>query len=159
MNPPVFSAALRLLTVAPRTRAELVDRLVQKGHGRADAEQAASEAVARGLIDERAIAGAAVRAGLRAGRALAEIERALAARGVEDPTIRAALADEQAGTDDARALEAALGLARRGAGLPPAKRMQRVLLGLVRKGYDEETSMSAARRALEKDPLPDPSGE
>lgn len=148
-------AALRLLKSAARTRRELIDRLVRAGHDPAAAESTVADLARAGMIDEAAIAGAAVRAGLKAGKARGHIEQALRARGVDDPTIHAALSDEQVTDDTPRALDAARDLARRAAGADPAARMRRVLTGLARRGFDEDTALNAARQALGTPTLPD----
>lgn len=144
----LHSDALRLLKAASRTRREIVERLVAAGHDRAAAEREAAALHHQGLIDERAVAGAAARAGLRGGESLALIERSLRARGIDDALIRAALADEHPLTDAQRALELARDLARRARAATPAARLRRVLAGLARRGYDEDTALDAARRAL-----------
>ncbi len=145
---PAYRAAVTLLSRKARTCREIVERLVQAGHAHDDAERAAQRLVERGLIDERAIAQAEVRAGVRAGRARAEIERSLGLRGIEESTIRAALADEEVGDDHGRAVEAARELARRAGHASPAARLRRVLAGLARRGFDDDTARNAAREVL-----------
>lgn len=153
---PVSVAAARVLKAAARTRRELVERLVRAGHDRTASDRTAQEFFDKGLIDERAIAGAAVRAGLRAGKSNAEIARSLAARGVDEHTIRAALADEPGADDAQRAVQAARDLAKRARLLAPAPRLRRVLAGLARRGYDEDTALHAAREVLGRDAGGDP---
>jgi len=148
MDSPAHKAALRLLKAAARTRRELAERLVQRGYPPDESARVAEECRKRGLIDEGAIAARAVRAGLRSGKARAEIERSLHARGIEDSTIRAALADERAPDDASLALGAAREIARRSARATPQARLRRILDGLARRGYDEEAALNAARHVL-----------
>jgi len=147
----INSAAMRYLKASARTRLELVERLVLAGHVRDESERVVGELFEKGLIDERAIAGAEVREGVRAGRSRGEIERLLVSRGIEESMIRAAVADEEVGGDAVRVVDAARELARRAAGVGPEARLRRVLAGLARRGFDEETAVNAAREVLGRD--------
>jgi regulatory protein len=142
---------LRLLTLAPRTRAQLADALRKRGIP----EEAANEVLGRlgdvGLIDDAAFARAWVESrhhsrGL-AGRALtAELKQ----RGVAAEEIRAAI-DEQLGPDAevsaARRLVAGKLAATRG--LPPEQRTRRLAGLLARKGYPGGLAFRVVREALE----------
>ena len=142
---------LRLLTLAPRTRAQLADALRKRGIP----DEAANAVLGRyedaGLIDDVAFARAWVESrhhsrGL-AGRALrAELKQ----RGVADDEIRAAI-DEQLGpdaeADAARRLVAGkLAATRR---LPPEQRTRRLAGLLARKGYPAGLAFRVIREALE----------
>jgi regulatory protein len=142
---------LRLLTLAPRTRAQLADALRKRGIP----DEAADEVLGRfedvGLIDDAAFARAWVESrhysrGL-AGRALsAELRQ----RGVAADEIRAAI-DEQLGPDaevDAarRLVERKLAATR---GLPPEQRTRRLAGMLARKGYPAALAFRVIREALE----------
>jgi regulatory protein len=144
---------LRLLTLAPRTRAQLADALRRRGI----ADEVAEEVLGRfedvGLIDDAAFARAWVESrhysrGL-AGRALsAELKQ----RGVAAEEIRAAI-DEQLGPEAeisaARQLvEKKLGATR---GLPPEQRTRRLAGMLARKGYPAGLAFRVIREALEGD--------
>ena len=142
---------LRLLTLAPRTRAQLAEALRKRGIP----DEAAGEVLSRfadvGLIDDAAFARAWVESrhysrGL-AGRALsAELKQ----RGVAADEIRAAI-DEQLGP------EAEVSAARRlierklasTAGLPPEQRTRRLAGLLARKGYPAGLAFRVIREALE----------
>jgi regulatory protein len=142
---------LRLLALAPRTRAQLADALRKRGIP----DEAAGEVLSRfedvGLIDDAAFARAWVESrhhsrGL-AGRALsAELKQ----RGVAADEIRAAI-DEQLGPD------AEVSAARRiiasklaaTSGLPPQQRTRRLAGLLARKGYPAGLAFRVIREALE----------
>lgn len=142
---------LRLLTLAPRTRAQLATALRKRGIP----DDAAGEVLGRfedvGLIDDAAFARAWVESrhysrGL-AGRALsAELKQ----RGVAAERIRAAI-DEQLGPGAEvgaarRLVEAKLESTR---GLPPERRARRLAGMLARKGYPAGLSYRVIREALE----------
>jgi regulatory protein len=142
---------LRLLTLAPRTRAQLADALRKRGIP----DEAADEVLGRfedvGLIDDAAFARAWVESrhysrGL-AGRALsAELKQ----RGVAADEIRAAI-DEQLGPDAEAAaarhlVERKLTATR---SLAPEQRMRRLAGMLARKGYPAGLAFRVIREALE----------
>lgn len=150
-DPEARQVCLRLLTLAPRTRAQLADALRKRGIP----DEAVDEVLGRfedvGLIDDAAFARAWVESrhysrGL-AGRALsAELKQ----RGVAAEEIRAAI-DEQLGPDAevsaARHLvERKLGTTR---GLPPEQRTRRLAGMLARKGYPAGLAFRVIREALE----------
>ena len=142
---------LRLLTFAPRTRAQLADALRVKGIPDEAADAVLSRFVDVGLIDDAAFARAWVESrhhsrGL-AGRALsAELKQ----RGVAPDEIRAAL-DEQL-TPEAEA-EAARRLIDRKLsstrGQPAEQRIRRLAGVLARKGYPAGLAFRVVREALE----------
>ena len=142
---------LRLLTLAPRTRAQLATALRKRGIP----DEAADEVLSRfedvGLIDDAAFARSWVESrhysrGL-AGRALsAELKQ----RGVAADEIRAAI-DEQLGPDAEvaaarRLIDRKLESTR---GLPPEQRTRRLAGLLARKGYPAGLAFRVIREALE----------
>ena len=142
---------LRLLTLAPRTRAQLAAALRKRGIP----DEAADEVLSRfedvGLIDDAAFARSWVESrhysrGL-AGRALsAELKQ----RGVAADEIRAAI-DEQLGPDAEvtaarRLIDRKLESTR---GLPPEQRTRRLAGLLARKGYPAGLAFRVIREALE----------
>lgn len=141
---------LRLLTAAPRTRAQLADALRRRGVP----EDAAQAVLARfqevGLIDDKAFAEAWV-SSRHAGRGLGR--KALAAelrhRGVADETVRDAVArlDPEEELETARRLVARRLPATRG--LPTATRARRLGGMLARKGYSPGLVYRVVREALE----------
>jgi regulatory protein len=149
---------LRLLTLAPRTRAQLADALRRKGIPDEAAEEVLSRFEDVGLIDDAAFARAWVESrhhsrGL-AGRALsAELKQ----RGVAADQIRAAL-DEQLGaeaevTAARRLVEGRLRATR---GLPADQRTRRLAGMLARKGYPAGLAFRVIREALEAEGEPVP---
>jgi regulatory protein len=150
------AVCLRLLTLQPRTRAELATALAKRGVPDDAAETVLGRFTEVGLIDDRAFAAAWVDS-RHAGRGLAS--RALAAelrrRGVDGALVGEAVAvvDAEAEERAARTL-----VARR---LPSTRRLEqparvRRLAGmLARKGYPSGLSMRVVREALAAED-PDP---
>jgi regulatory protein len=141
---------LRLLTMAPRTRAQLADALRRRDVPDDIAEGVLCRFTDVGLIDDEAFAQAWVQS-RHAGRGLAR--RALAAelrrRGVADDTVNEAVAALDPGQEEraARAL-----ITRRLAstrGQDPAKRMRRLVGMLARKGYSQGLAYRVVKEALE----------
>jgi len=142
---------LRLLTLAPRTRAQLADALRKRGIPDETADEVLSRFEDVGLIDDAAFARAWVESrhygrGL-AGRALsAELKQ----RGVAADEIRAAI-EERLGPD------AEVSAARRlidkklesTKALPPDQRTRRLAGMLARKGYPAGLAFRVIREALE----------
>ena len=143
---------LRLLTAAPRTRAQLDQALRRRGVPQQAADAALDRLTGAGLIDDAAFARAWVDTRHR-GRGLAR--RALTAelrqRGVDEGDVRAAIADlgpEQEVAAARRLVEAKLAATR---GRPLALRMRRLTGLLARKGYPAGMSYRVIREALEQE--------
>jgi regulatory protein len=143
---------LRLLTAAPRTRAQLDQALRRRGMAQSAAEAALDRLAGAGLIDDAAFARAWVDTRHR-GRGLAR--RALTAelrqRGVDEGDVRAAIADlgpEQEAASARRLVEAKLAATR---GRPLATRMRRLTGLLARKGYPQGMAYRVIREALEQE--------
>lgn len=141
---------LRLLTAAPRTRAQLADALRRRGVPEDAAEAVLARFQEVGLIDDKAFAEAWV-SSRHAGRGLGR--KALAAelrhRGVADETVRDAVArlDPEEELETARRLVARRLPATRG--LPTATRARRLGGMLARKGYSPGLVYRVVREALE----------
>jgi len=147
---------LRLLTLAPRTRAQLAEALRKRGIP----DEAADEVLSRfedvGLIDDAAFARAWVESrhysrGL-AGRALsAELKQ----RGVAAEEIRAAIEDRLGPDAEVaaarRLIDRKLQSTR---GLPPEQRTRRLAGLLARKGYPAGLAFRVIREALEAEGAP-----
>jgi regulatory protein len=142
---------LRLLTLAPRTRAQLADALRKRGIPDGVADEVLGRFEDVGLIDDAAFARSWVESrhysrGL-AGRALsAELKQ----RGVAADEIRAAI-DEQLGPEAEAAaarhlVEAKLAATR---GLSPEQRTRRLAGLLARKGYPAGLAFRVIREAIE----------
>ena len=147
---------LRLLTLAPRTRAQLADALRKRGIPDETADEVLGRFEDVGLIDDAAFARAWIESrhysrGL-AGRALsAELKR----RGVGADEIRAAI-DEQL-SPDAEASAARRLIDRKlesTRGLPPEQRTRRLAGLLARKGYPAGLAFRVIREALEAEGEP-----
>jgi regulatory protein len=147
---------LRLLTLAPRTRAQLADALRNRGIPDEAADEVLNRFTDVGLIDDAAFARAWVESrhhsrGL-AGRALAA---ELKQRGVAGDEIRAAVAEQLSP-------EAEISAARRlverklagTTGLPAEQRTRRLAGMLARKGYPPGLAFRVIREALEAEGTP-----
>jgi regulatory protein len=145
--------ALRLLSVRPRSRRELRDRLLRAGFEPEEVESELARLEEVGLVDDerfaRALAEQQVLGRGAGGRA---VMAALSARGVDRSTAEAALAEvERAGeAPDEEERARALALARVGRlrGLPPERAYGRLVAFLVRRGHAPEVAREAARAAL-----------
>ena len=143
---------LRLLTLAPRTRAQLADALKKRGVPDDITEDVLGRFTDVGLIDDAAFARAWVESrhhgrGLSARALSAELRR----RGVDDDQIRAAVDDlgPNAEVETARLLVTRKLAATRG--LPPEVRTRRLAGVLARKGYPPGLAFRVIREALEAD--------
>ncbi len=133
-----FQTALRALAGRARTLAELRRWLLERHHPRVAVDVALGRLAARGWLDDRRFAEeyAARRAGGDRGpdRVVLDLMRKGVERSVAEAGVRAALADENAGADDAGER-----LARRRAaqmtGLPASVRKRRLLAYLARRGF------------------------
>lgn len=143
-------ACLRLLTLAPRTRAQLAEALRKRGIPDDAADEVLGRFAEVGLIDDAAFARAWVESrhhgrGL-AGRALAA---ELRSRGVPDEEIRDAVAElgpDAEAAAAARLVERKLASTR---GHPPEVRTRRLAGMLARKGYPAGLAFRVIRAALE----------
>lgn len=139
--------ALRQLTAAPRTRAQLAEAMARRDVPAGVAEQVLGRLEEVGLVDDAEFARMWVES-RHAGRGLARraLEHELRTKGVD-----AELAREAAGVVDADAeLAAAVALCRRRLpalrGDEPARRDRRLLSLLARKGYGAEVARRAVRQ-------------
>jgi regulatory protein len=143
---------LRMLTAAPRTRAQLATALRRRGVPEAVAEAVLGRFAEVKLIDDATFASAWVES-RHYGRGLSG--RALAAelrdRGVASGDIQAAVArlDPEQEVATARALVASRLAATRGQ--PTTARVRRLIGVLARKGYSQALAYRLAREALEQE--------
>jgi regulatory protein len=150
---------LRLLSFAPRTRAQLADALRRRGVPDEVAERVLGRYTEVGLIDDVAFSRAWVQS-RHAGRGLAR--RALAAelrrRGVDDDIVNDAVEELDPAQEETSARELVAKRLAATRGLDTAKRTRRVLGVLARKGYPHGLAYRLVREALETegvDELPD----
>ncbi|GII89901.1 regulatory protein RecX [Sinosporangium siamense] len=147
-----------MLTLAPKTRAQLADALRKREIPDEVAEAVLSRFSEVGLIDDEAFAEAWV-SSRHHGRGLAR--RALAAelrhRGVEDEMVKAAVdrLDPDQEVETARRLVAKKLASTRG--LAPEVRMRRITGMLARKGYAPGLAFRVVREAMEAEDLPEDS--
>jgi len=141
---------LRLLTLAPRTRAELAGALQARGIPSAVADEVLGRFADVGLIDDAVFARSWVESrhysrGL-AGRALTlELKR----RGVDDEDIREAVAELGPDAEAATAKRLVEQKLASTAGLPPEVRTRRLAGMLARKGYPAGLAFRVIREAIE----------
>jgi regulatory protein len=148
----VRGMCLRLLSAAPRTRAELAAALHRKGVPENVAEEVLGRFAEVGLIDDMAFASAWVES-RHYSRGLAR--RALAAelrqRGVGDDEVRDAVDEldpQQEAATARRLVDAKLAASR---GQPPRVRTRRLAGMLARKGYPAGLVFRVVREALEQE--------
>lgn len=146
--------ALRSLAAAPRTRAQLAEKLADKGVADDVAETLLERLAAVGLIDDIELAGRLVRtrhAERHQGRRAIAAE--LRRKGIDDDVAARAL--EQLG--DEEELEAALAVARAKLSstrsLTREVRYRRTISALGRKGFSGELARRAMRTALAEEDI------
>jgi regulatory protein len=143
---------LRQLTFAPRTRAQLTEAMARRGVPGEVAEGVLDRFEELQLVDDAEFARQWVQT-RHAGRGLASraLRHELRARGVDDDTVREAVAG--IGPEDE--LEAARRLVRRRlpgmSGDDPARRTRRLLGMLARRGYGPSTARQAIREVVGED--------
>ena len=145
----VRTIVLTALTAAPRSRAQLEDKLAAKGAPPEVAARVLDRFEQVGLVDDAAFARSLVRS-RQASRGLAgrALRQELRRTGVADETAAAALAelDPEQELATARALVAKRMPATRG--LPQPKRVARLSGMLARKGYPSGLAFQVVREAL-----------
>lgn len=140
---------LRLLTMRPRTRAELADALARRGVPDDAAETVLGRLTEVGLVDDAAFAAAWV-SSRHLGRGLARraLGHELRHRGVADETIAAAVEAVSADDELAAARELVARRLPRTAGLARDARTRRLGGLLARKGYPPGVCAQVVREAL-----------
>lgn len=146
-------AGARAIARRDMTRQEVAEHLGVKGYSVDVIEQATIELEAIGAIDDARVAMEFARRRIEEkGTSRELIETELLERGV-DPAVIARVFDETAGQRDesAEALELARDRVRRSKpDLAVEMVVRRAFEFLRRRGYDEDTSLSAAKRATEE---------
>ena len=150
--------ALRMLTAAPKSRAQLAQRLAAKGVEESIAERLLDRFEQVGLIDDGELAAMIVRTRFaerkQSRRAIAQ---ELTRKGISGPVAEAALDQLDDDDESQAALELARARLRRTVGLSPEVRMRRALGALGRKGYASGVSMASIRTALAEEGATDDS--
>jgi regulatory protein len=140
---------LRQLTMAPRSRAQLAQKLADRGTPTDVADQVLDRMEQVGLVDDVAFAQAWVRSRAEVrGLSRRALGYELRDKGIDDETARAALDQVD---DDAELATARHLVARRlptVAGLPPDKQVTRLVGMLARKGYSSGLAFRVVRDAV-----------
>ncbi|MDQ3054329.1 MAG: recombination regulator RecX [Actinomycetota bacterium] len=150
------SICLKLLTMSPKTRAQLADALAVRGIPEHATEAVLDRYVEVGLIDDVAFAQAWVTT-RQAGRGLATraLAQELHRKGIDKHVAGAALALLAPDAEEAAARRLVQRKLRSMSSLAPTVATRRLLGMLARKGYPSEVSLRVIREALEGcGPLP-----
>lgn len=141
--------ALRLLTVRPRTRAELAQALTKKNVPEAIAQRVLDRLSEVGLIDDAAFAELWTRS-RRTNRHLSvrAVRRELATKGVDRDVADAALAFVGPEGEYDTALRLAEGKARSMTGLTPDVRYRRLAGILARRGFSSSVTHQVLREVV-----------
>lgn len=141
---------LRQLTMGPRSRAQLLEKLERRGCPEDVAREVLDRMKEVGLVDDTAFAAELVRS-QQAGRGLARraLGHELRRKGVDDETAAAALAGVDADEERARAVELVERRVRTMRGLDRLVQTRRLAGMLARKGYDAETARAVVTEVLD----------
>lgn len=127
------------------TRAELLDKLTERGYTAEDIEAVLADLAERGLVDDRRVAAAHVRTAAnvkRRGRV--RIARELTARGLDRDAVEAAMRDLDP-ADEASAIRKVL-LAKRWPARPSLKDRQKMFRHLMGRGFTADAISKALGR-------------
>ena len=146
---------LRQLTMAPRSRAQLAQKLADRGTPVEVADQVLDRMEQVGLVDDVAFADAWVRSRTSTrGLSRRALAHELRDKGIDDETAASALAQ----VDDEAELALARDLVTRRLssvrGLSPDKQVNRLVGMLARKGYSSGLAFRVVREALAATPEP-----
>lgn len=141
---------LRQLAMAPRSRAQLTDKLAGKDVDPDIAEEVLDRFEEVGLVDDVAFAETLVRAQQESrGLSRRGLRHELRKKGVDPDVAEDALAAVDTESERARAEELVAGRLRRLHGLPREVQMRRLAGFLARKGYPGDLAFSVIRQALD----------
>jgi regulatory protein len=144
---------LKQLSMAPRSRKELADKLLQRGCPDEVGARVLDRMEAVGLVDDEAYAQMVVRS-KQATRGLAKraLAHELRGKGVADPTIEQALGSIDAESERALAEAVAAKTIRRLSGLDPQVQARRLAGVLARKGYPPSVVYAVVRDTVNDAP-------
>jgi SOS response regulatory protein OraA/RecX len=132
--------AVRILAAAAQSASALQQRLQRRGFSAEAAQAATAAMVARGYVDDAALASAIAARRQRTGHGRIQVGAELRARGVGSEAISATLADVDVDAERAAALQLGRHFAQRTAhDVDAQKRRQRVGGALQRRGFDSDT--------------------
>ncbi|MBA3278534.1 MAG: regulatory protein RecX [Geodermatophilaceae bacterium] len=148
------SICLKLLTMSPKSRAQLADALAAKGVPHAAAEAVLDRYTEVGLIDDSAFAQAWVST-RQTGRGLATLALAqeLHRKGIDKDTAGAALATIAPDAEKASARVLVQRKLRSMRGLEPSVATRRLLGMLARKGYPSDVAFRVIRDEMQSPEL------
>ena len=140
---------LRQLTMAPRSRKQLSDKLAQRGCDPEIANAVLDRMTEVGLIDDEAYARMLVRS-QQAGRGLAKraLAQELRRKGVDDEIVRDTLDEVDPDEEKERARALVAKKMRSMHGLDATVQTRRLAGMLARKGYSSSVSWSVIREAI-----------
>lgn len=140
------SICLKLLTMSPKTRAQLADALAARGIPNDAAEAVLDRYTEVGLIDDAAFAQAWVST-RQTGRGLANrvLAQELHRKGIDKDTAGAALATIEPDAEEASARMLVQRKLRSMRGLDPSVATRRLLGVLARKGYQSDIAIRIVR--------------
>ncbi len=144
---------LRQLSMGPRSRQQLEDKLRQRNCPDEVAAAVLDRMTAVGLVDDEAYAEMLVRA-KQGGRGLAKraLAQELRAKGVDDDIVKRALGSLDPESERARAEELVAKRLRAMAGLEPTVQARRLSGMLARKGYPPSVVYAVVRDAVNDAP-------
>lgn len=143
------AVVLRQLTMAPRSRKQLADKLAQRGCPPDVAVEVLDRMQDVGLIDDAAYAGMLVRS-QQATRGLAKraLGQELRKKGIDDDLVKDALDEVDPEDEKERARELVAKKMRSMHGLDAKVQTRRLAGMLARKGYSSSVSWSVIREAI-----------
>jgi regulatory protein len=147
---------LRLLTARPRSRAELASALRRRGIAEEVGESVLDRLGQLGLVDDAALADAAVYSGhSHRGLGRRALSTELRRRGVSDEVVRDAVAKVRLEDEERRARELVRRKLRTNAGRETSASASELCAMLVRKGYSEGLAWRVVRDELGSSSWPD----
>ncbi|GAA4989739.1 regulatory protein RecX [Kineococcus glutinatus] len=146
---------LRQLTMAPRSRAQLAEKLAARNVPPDVAAAVLDRFEEVGLVDDAAYAEMLVRSRQQTrGLARRALAQDLRRKGVDDDTAREALATVSGEDEEAAARDLVRRKLRTTRGVDPVKRAQRLAGMLARKGYPAGLAYRVVREALAEEDAP-----
>ncbi|WP_459643064.1 regulatory protein RecX [Kineococcus sp. NUM-3379] len=146
---------LRQLTMAPRSRAQLAEKLATRDVPDDVAARVLDRFEEVGLVDDAAYAEMLVRSRQQTrGLARRALAQDLRRKGVDDDTAREALAGVTSEDEETAARELVARKLRTTRGVDPVKRAQRLAGMLARKGYGAGVAYRVVRDALDAEDAP-----
>ncbi|HEY8740440.1 MAG TPA: RecX family transcriptional regulator [Candidatus Dormibacteraeota bacterium] len=143
-----FDKAVRVLNAASQTSSGLNTKLRRAGFSARAADEACRRAVSLGYVNDRAYAEALVGKRLRQGRGRMLISRELGHKGLAQEVVGDALGGVDAEDELRSAIDVAARLVRRHAAEADAKRRDKVLAALGRRGFSSSISRRAFAEAI-----------